>query len=81
MLGIHDSFNLFNGFGNGFAEYAASGVGNQDVVFDANATEVLPFFEFVEVDEVLVGAFGMPFVNKGGDELAAGFVGDDEAWL
>ena len=63
------------------AEDTASRVGDEDIVLQTDATEVFVGFEEVVVDELLVEAFGTPFVNKGGNEVDAGFVGEHPAGL
>lgn len=77
----HGFFDLLDGLGDGFAQDAAAGLGDEDVVLDADTAKVFPLLKFVEVDKVFVGAFGMPFVDEGGNEVAAGLVGDYEAGL
>ena len=78
---VHGGLDFGDGLGDGLAEDAAAVGRDKDVVLDAYAAEVLPFFEFVEVDIVFVGALLTPLVDKGRDKVASGFVGDDEAGL
>lgn len=81
VLCVHGGFDFLYGFGNGLAQNSTSRFGDENVVFDANTTEVFPFLQFGEVDELFVGAFGVPFVDEGGDEVASWLVGDHEAGL
>ena len=63
------------------AEEAAAVLGDEDVVLDADAAEVLILFDFVEAEELLAVAALAPVVDEGRDEVDARLVGDDEAFL
>ena len=56
-------------------------VGDEYIVFDADASEVFELFDFVKVEELCVGAFFAPEVDEIGDEIDAGFVSDYVAGL
>ena len=58
------------------AEDAAAVGGDEEVVFQTDAAEVLVGLQQVVVDELLVEAFGTPLVDEGGDEVDAGLVGE-----
>ena len=64
-----------------FAQEAASVGGDEDVVLDADASEVLVGLELVEVEELGAVSRAPPFVDEGRDEVDAGFVRDDKALL
>ena len=80
-LHSHGLFDFFDGLGYRLAKHTAAILGYENIVLDADTAKVFPFLELVEVDEVLVGAFGMPFVDKGGHEVGSGLVGNDVAGL
>jgi hypothetical protein len=52
----------------------ASVLGDKDVVFDTNATEILVGFEKVIIDEILMQALLAPVVDKSRDEVNTRFV-------
>ena len=60
------------------AEEAAAIFSDEHVVFNADAAEVLICFEFVEVYPFGAVARCAPVIDKRGDEVDAGFVGDHE---
>ena len=73
--------DLAYGLGYRATEDAATVVGDEEVVLDADSTEILICLELVEVDEVLVEAFCTPFVDESGDEIYSWLVGDNETGL
>ena len=79
-MGAH-VFHFADGLWDGSAKDAAAIIGDEQVVFDADATEVLVGFQLVVVDEILVLAFGFPDVDEGRDEVDARLIGDHETWL
>lgn len=60
---------------------SATVVGDEYIVFDADASEVFELFDFVKVEELCVGAFFAPEVDKVGNEIDAGFVSDNVTGL
>lgn len=60
---------------------SATVVGDEYIVFDADASEVFELFDFVKVEELCVGAFFAPEVDEIGNEIDAGFVSDNVTGL
>ena len=59
--------------GDAFLAEETAAVGRDEhVVFDADATEVLVFLDFVEVEEFSIRAVRAPEVNEVGDEIGVG---------
>ena len=63
------------------AEEAAACGGDEHVVFDAHAAEILEFLDFVEAEELGIRALAPPKVDEVGDEVYARFVGDHMAYF
>ena len=63
------------------AQEAATILGNQHVIFDADATKVLIGLQFVEVEEFFAMAAGLPLVDEGRDEVDAWLVSNHEAFF
>ena len=81
-LSIFQSFNLLHMVWDALcAEETATVVGDENVVFDADAAEVLVGFQKVEIEEVLAMPTCAPLIDEGGDEVDAWFVGHDETFL
>ena len=77
VAGSEEGFHLVHVVGDAlFAEESAAVLRDEHVVFDADATEILVFLNFVEAEELCVRAFLAPEVNEGGDEIDARLVGD-----
>lgn len=82
LVVLHKCFHVIDVVGDAvFADEATTVMGDEHVVFYAYATEVLVGFELVVTQEVFAMAFGAPFVNEGGNEVDAWFVGNDKAFF
>ena len=57
------------------AEESATILGDEDVVLNAHAAEVLVSLQLVEVQELLAVSAGLPVVDEGRNEVDAGLVG------
>ena len=80
VAGSEEGFHLVHVVGDAFfAEESAAVLRDEHVVFDADATEILVFLDFVEAEELGIRAFLAPEVNEGGDEVDTGLVGDHVA--
>ena len=73
--------NLGTGLRNWASKDAAAVFGDEQVVFDTDATKVLVGLPLVVINELLELAFCLPHVDEGGDEIDAWLIGDHEAWL
>ena len=62
LTGCH-FLDVFDGFGDAFSQEAVGGFGDEDVVFDSDATEVTIVIHGVVVDERLEFPVGFPAVN------------------
>ena len=62
-----------------FAEEAASVGRNEHVVFNSDASKILEFFDFIEIEKFRVCSFSAPEVDEVWDEIDARFVGHDKA--
>ena len=60
---------------------AAAVLGNQYVVFNADATKVLVGFQLVEAEKILAVTAGLPLVDEGRDEVDARLVGNHETFF
>ena len=82
LVVLHKCFHVIDVVGDAvFADEATTVMGDEHVVFYAYATEVLVGFELVVTQEVFAMAFGAPFVDEGGNEVDAWFVGNDKAFF
>lgn len=79
-LGAH-VFHFNHGLGNWASEDAVAVFCDEQIVFDADATEVLVGFQLIIVDELLELAFSLPHVDESGNEVDARFISDHEAWF
>ena len=62
-----------------FAEEATSVGRNEHVVFNSDASKILEFFDFIEIEKFRVCSFFAPEVDEVWDEIDARFVGHDKA--
>ena len=68
-----------HGLGNRASQDTAAVFGDEQVVLDADTSEVLVGLQLLVVDELLELALGLPHINEGGDEIDARLVSDHKA--
>jgi hypothetical protein len=81
-LGVlgHEVFEILGMVGDALGtEESAAVLGDQQVVLNTDATEILVGLEFVEIKELLTMSLFPPKVDKMGDEVDTGFVGQYKA--
>lgn len=74
---LEEGFYVFGVVRHEFiSKESATVVGDEYIVFDADASKVFELFYFVKVEELCVSAFFAPEVDEIGDEIDARFVSD-----
>ena len=63
------------------AEETAAVLGDEQVVLNADSTEVLVGLQLLVVEELLAMSLGPPLVNEGRNEIDAWLIGNDKAFL
>ena len=60
------------------ASVAGSINGYENIILQADAAEVVIFFKLVEIEEVLAGAFALPFLYQRRNEIKIRSYGDQQ---